>query len=191
MRRNELEAESVWWDVLFHRDRLAALQAARARFAALDGVAKAWESARDRVAPTFAGSPVERLKHQRARASQQKALLLASTSPEIERLLGVRQRKQQEIETAEGLDASQRDRVEQDPGQRLLSAAIAALPAALWILVGVILAPILIRAFLYFALAPLAGRLPPIRILPDGEARDISAAGPSAVSLPLDVRPGE
>src|SRR4029450_1177824 len=60
MRRNELEAESAWWDVLIHRDRVAALQAARARFAALDGVAKGWESARDRVAPTFAGSPVER-----------------------------------------------------------------------------------------------------------------------------------
>jgi hypothetical protein len=191
IRRNELEAESAWWDVLIHRDRVVALQAARARFAALDGVAKAWESARDRVAPTFAGSPVERLKQERTRASQEKALLLASTSPEIERLLDVRQGKQQEIATAEGLVESQRRRVEQDPGQRLLSAAKAALPAALWILVGVILAPILIKAFLYFALAPLAGRLPPIRILPDGEARDISATGRSAVSLPLEVRPGE
>ena len=85
------------------RPEAAALQAARARFAALDGVAKAWESARDRVAPTFAGSPVERLKQERTRASQEKALLLASTSPEVERLLDVRQRKQQEIATAEGL----------------------------------------------------------------------------------------
>lgn len=190
-RRDALEAESAWWDVLLYRDRLAALQAARARFAALDGVARAWESARDKVAPAFARSPVERLKQARARKSQQKALLLASSSPEVERLLEVRERKQQEIAIAAGLVESQRRRVEQDPGQRLLSAAKAALPTALWILAGLMLAPILIKAFLYFVLAPLAARLPPIRILPDGEARDISAPGSSAVSLPLDVRSGE
>jgi uncharacterized protein (AIM24 family) len=191
MKRDVLEVQSAWWDVLIHRDRLAALQAARARFAALDGVAKAWESARDEVAPTFARSPVERLRQERTRKSQEKALLLASTSPEVERLLGVRERKQQEIATAEELVESQRRRIEQDPGQRLLNAAQAALPTALWILVGLMLAPIFIKAFLYFALAPLAGRLAPIRILPDREARDTSAAGPSAVSLPLDVQPGE
>jgi uncharacterized protein (AIM24 family) len=191
IRRDELEAESAWWDVLIRRDRIAALQAARARFAALDGVARAWESARDRLAPTFARSPVERLKRERTRTSQEKALLLASTSPEVERLLDVRERKQREIAAAEGLVESQRRRVEQEPGQRLLSAAMAALPTALWILVGLMLAPVLIKGLLYFVLAPLASRLPPIRILADAEARDVAAPDPSAVSLPLDVRPGE
>ncbi len=191
IRRDELEAESAWWDVLIRRDRIAALQAARARFAALDGVARAWESARDQLAPTFARSPVERLKRERTRTSQEKALLLASTSPEVERLLDVRERKQQEIAAAEGLVESQRRRVEQEPGQRLFGAAMAALPTALWILVGLMLAPVLIKGLLYFVLAPLAGRLPPIRILADAEARDVAAPDPSAVSLPLDVRPGE
>src|SRR5512145_2126539 len=74
IRRDELEAASAWWDVLIRRDRVAALQAARARFAALDGVARVWESARDQLAPTFARSPVERLKRERSRTSQEKAL---------------------------------------------------------------------------------------------------------------------
>jgi hypothetical protein len=191
IRRDELEAESAWWDVLIRRDRVAALQAARARFAVLDGVARAWESARDQLAPTFARSPVERLKRERTRTSQERALLLASTSPEVERLLDVRERKQQEIAAADELVESQRRRVEREPGQRLLSAAMAALPTALWILVGLMLAPVLIKGLLYFVLAPLAGRLPPIRILADAEAPDVAAPGRSAVSLPLEVRPGE
>jgi len=190
-KRDVLQAQSAWWDALINRDKVAALQAARARFVALDRVAAAWEAARDQVAPTFEQSPVERLKRERARKSLEEADLRARTSPDVERLREIRHRKLQEIATATELVDSQRRRAAADPRQRLIAAAWDALPAALWILLGVILAPIAIKALLYFLLAPLASRLPPIRIIPDPQAPDVPTPGPSAVSLPFDVRPGE
>jgi hypothetical protein len=190
-KRDALEADSAWWDVFVNQDKVAALHAARAKFAALDRVAAAWEAARDKAAPPFQRSPVERLKRERAEKSREIAVLLARASPDVRRLLDSRARKHQEVGAAEELLEAQRARIEKDPRQRLLTAAKAALPTALWILVGLMLAPILVKTFLYFVLAPLASTLPPIRIVPDPHAPDIPAPGSSAVSLPFDVAPGE
>ena len=49
------------------------------------------------------------------------------------------------------------------------------------------LAPVLIKAFFYFVLAPLAQALEPIRILPDERAPGIPPPLQSAVSLSVDV----
>ena len=190
-KRDALQAESAWWDVFVNQDKVAALQAARAKFAALDRVATAWEAAREKAAPTFQQSPVERLKRERAQKSTEIAVLLARASPDVQRLLDSRARKQQEVAAAQELVQAQRARIERDPRQRLLTAAKAALPTALWILVALMLTPILVKTFLYFVLAPLAGTLPPIRIVPDPHAPDIPAPRSSAVSLPFDVGPGE
>ena len=63
------------------------------------------------------------------------------------------------------------------------------LPQALLILLGVILAPPTIKAFLYFVIAPAAGRRPPIRLLPG--ARGVERAGHvSAVTLALPLHSG-
>ena len=191
VQRDRLEAAARWWDPVLNRDRFAALHAARAKFTALDGVARAWEAARDKVAPTFNDSPVERLRRERAQTTQQAADLVARKSPEVGRLLEVRERKQQEVASAEGLIAARRRSIETNPGQRLLAAAREALPTALWVLVGLMLVPLVVKTFLYYVLAPLASRLPPIRIIADPRAPALAAPRNSAVSLPFEIGPGE
>jgi uncharacterized protein (AIM24 family) len=69
----------------------------------------------------------------------------------------------------------------------LLAAAKAKLPAALWILVGLIVMPILIKAFLYVVLAPLAEKLPPIRIISNSRTPEFPQPSHSSVSVPLDI----
>ncbi|WP_129792341.1 hypothetical protein [Sphingosinicella sp. CPCC 101087] len=62
------------------------------------------------------------------------------------------------------------------------------LPTALVILAAAIFGPILIKAFLYFVVAPLAARRPPIRLVPD-ERGDVSArsSAPSVSQhIPID-----
>lgn len=63
------------------------------------------------------------------------------------------------------------------------------LPQALLILLGVILAPPAIKAFLYFVVAPAAASRPPIRLLPDTLGVE-SAGHVSAVTLALPLTPG-
>lgn len=61
------------------------------------------------------------------------------------------------------------------------------LPAALLILLGVILTPIAIKALFYFLLAPLAARHPPVRLLPDSEGELTLETGSSSVSRAITV----
>ena len=190
-KRDALEKESAWWDIIFDRDKLAALEMAKANYIALDGVAKAWESARDQIAPKFRQSPVELLKQERNRKKQEIDTLLAQVSPGVQALLDSKLRKQQEIASVEDLVRSQLKRVERDPTQRLLATAKAKLPAALGILVGLMIVPFFIKAFLYGVLAPLAEKLPPICIIPDNQAPEIPQPLQSAVSMPLDIAPTE
>jgi uncharacterized protein (AIM24 family) len=72
---------------------------------------------------------------------------------------------------------------------RLLGTLQESLPVALAILAGALAVPLLIKAFFYFLLAPLAGRLRPIRILSGAHLKVIPAPSPSAVSLSLDIDP--
>ena len=54
-----------------------------------------------------------------------------------------------------------------------------------------LLLPVLIKTFFYFVLAPLASRLPPIRILPNDQSPVVPQPLPSAVSVTIDIAPGE
>ncbi len=75
--------------------------------------------------------------------------------------------------------------------------AAEAVPAALLILIAIILAPLAVKTIFYFVLAPLASRRPPICLLPGAsgaivEAPVSSASGPdpamvSAVSMTLEI----
>lgn len=161
-----LERQSAWWDRLLAPERIVELEQARARHLALEQTARAWESARDRIAPRFRDSPVTGLQAER------------------ETRLG-------ELAALESLLASQRERLERDPRERLFAAVRAALPTALAILAGLILAPLLVKALFYFVLAPLAQRLPPIRILPGRGGPMPPPPSPSSVALAVDVGPGE
>jgi hypothetical protein len=64
------------------------------------------------------------------------------------------------------------------------------LPTALLILAGVILGPLLIKALLYFVVAPAAARRPPIRLAPDESGEAWSEGAPSAVSQRVPIEPG-
>jgi uncharacterized protein (AIM24 family) len=86
---------------------------------------------------------------------------------------------------------TQRERLERDPREQLIAAVRAQLPTALWILAGLIVAPLLVKSLFYFVLAPLAQSLPPIRILPDENAPALPSPPRSAVSMSVDVGPGE
>lgn len=75
------------------------------------------------------------------------------------------------------------------PSQKLILAIREVLPQACWTLVGIILTPLVIKAFLYFVLAPMISRVKPVRILPDSSG-DVSV-GSANVSIPLTLAPGE
>lgn len=186
-----LQAERRFWDRYLFPEKLLALEAARARQAGLEAQARAWEAARDRVAPTVAVSPLAPLQERRARLVRDVERLAGSTSPRrtpLEEELG---RRLEEVAAVEQLLAAQQARAGQDPRARLLAAVRAQLPLALAILVGILLLPLALRALLYFVVAPAAARLPPIRILPDDGAPALPEPPPSAVSVGIELAPGE
>jgi uncharacterized protein (AIM24 family) len=180
-----------FWDPYLNPERLAALEAAKAKQALLDANAKAWESARDRVAPTVRNSPLRPLYARQSRLAEDIAGLTGSVSPRHAQLVTAKEDRERRIEDLEALLAAQRERVAQDPREKFFAAVRSRLPLALGILLGVLLLPVAIKAFLYFVLAPLAGRLPPIRILPGDDAPAVPPLPASAVSAAIDLAPGE
>lgn len=60
-----------------------------------------------------------------------------------------------------------------------------AVRAALMVMVGVVLSPLLVKSLAYYVVAPLATRRPPIRLLPDVKGR---IAAPAAAALPGAAR---
>jgi uncharacterized protein (AIM24 family) len=190
-RFDALERASAWWDWLFAQEKIAERERARAAFVALDGVARTWEGARDRLAPRFRQSPAAPLETEKARRSREITARLETEPAELKALRDARAAKQREVEALERVVVAQRVRLAEEPREKLIAAIRAQLPAALWILAGVMLAPVLIKAFFYFALAPLAQALQPIRILPDERAPAIPPPLRSAVSLAVEVGAGE
>ncbi len=186
-----LEQDSWWWDKYLHPEKLAALAAARAKYATLDRAARTAEAASRRAA-----SAAVEIRKQLAQLEQRRAALQQTiknpsnaVSPRQETLNASRDRKQQEIAAAEAVLDAQHAQVTLNPRERLIETIRSKFPAALGILLGVLLTPILIKAVFYFIIAPIAGRLRPIRILP-GDATVSARPEPSAVSVPIDIPPG-
>lgn len=75
------------------------------------------------------------------------------------------------------------------PIQRAITAVQTVLPTALWILFGVIVVPALLKLLMYYLVAPLADKIPPIKILRQNS--DFAPAMPraenSAVSLEIMI----
>jgi uncharacterized protein (AIM24 family) len=186
-----LERDFWFWDRLISPGKLAALEAARAKYLALEKNAQAWKTARDRVAPRFAESPVEPLHQRRALLAREIDDRSKTVSPRHAGLTAERDRKQQQVATAEEQLAAQQERTAEDPRSILFGTIADSLPIALAVLAGILLLPLLLRTFFYFVLAPLASRLPPIRILPNEQAPALAPSTPSTVSAAMDVRPGE
>lgn len=186
-----LEQQLRFWDKFLNPEKLVRLEAARARQLALEGHARSWEAARDRVAPSIAASPLVPLQRRRAELLQDVASLSESVSPRHAQHVATRASKEQQMAALEASLATQRERVAQDPRSRLVNAVRRQLPLALSILGAALLLPLIIKTFFYFVVAPLAGRLPSIRILPNMQAPPIPDPLPSAVSVSLDIAPGE
>lgn len=187
----ELESDFWFWDRLISPAKLAELEAARAKLALLEKNARAWKAARDRVAPKFAKSPVTPLHQRRALLSRELDDRGKTVSPRHAALSADRERKRRQVEAAEAQLAAQEQRAAEDPRSVLFGTIRKSLPLALAVLAGILLMPFLIRAFFYFVLAPLASRLPPIRILPNERAPPIAPSPPSSVSVAIDVAPGQ
>ena len=80
--------------------------------------------------------------------------------------------------------------LEASPLMDLWERALGYVAPALGILLGVILLPLLIKAFFYFVLAPIAARCPPVHLLPTASGR-LAVAGASAISQALTLQHGD
>ncbi len=186
-----LEQDSWWWDKYLHPEKVAALVAARAKYAALDRTARAAESASRHAATAAVELRKQLVQLEQRRAALQQTIKNPSNavSPRQASLSASRDRKQREIAAAAAVLDAQHTQVTLNPRERLIETIRSRIPAALGILLGVMLTPILIKAVFYFVIAPVAGRLRPIRILP-GEPTATARPGNSAVSAPIDIPPG-
>lgn len=157
-----LERASRWWDKYFDPAKWIELEAKRKSHAAWARAATQADRARARAARVLRDSP-------------------------IPGAIEDGNRKAQEIEALETRIDEQRERLAKKPVERLVAAIHANLPTALLILLGILVLPIVIKAFLYFVLAPAASQLAPIRILPNPQAPPLPEPSPSAVSVPIEI----
>ena len=192
-RREWASLDSTFWpwERFTSPKEFAQLEAARLKHAALEKNAQAWRAARDRMAPTIAKSPVASLQQRRQALTREIDDRQKSPSPRQAGLKADRERKHQQLLAADTQLAAKRRKAEEDPRSTLFRSIKDSLPTALAVLAGILLMPFLIRAFFYFVLAPLATRLPPIRILPNARAPAIAPLLPSGVSAALEIRPGD
>ena len=126
--------------------KVAALEAARAKHAALQKNAQAWKAVHDRAAPRFRASPVEPLYQRRALLSRELDDRAKTVSPRQAQLSGDRERKRQQIQAAEAQLAGQKQQATEDPRSVLFGTIKASLPVALGVLAGILLMPLFIRA---------------------------------------------
>jgi len=82
-----------------------------------------------------------------------------------------------------------RDDAAAHPLERLRRQVARVLPTALGILVVIIFLPVIVKAVLYFAVAPLISRARPVRLLP--EAQGSAAVGAAEVSVPIELGEGQ
>ena len=188
-----LERNYWWWDTYVSPTKLVELQAARASYAALHRAALVAESARARSSQAAAA-----IRREIAQLQLRQKVLLQSIedpeqaeSPRHDALVAAKDRKQQEIDTFDTVLDAERGRIASDPRERLIATIKSRIPAALGILAGILLVPVAIKALFYFVLAPLAGRLAPIRILPRGDAPPLERPATSAVSATVDIPSGD
>ena len=153
-----------WYQKAFDQEKVKQMGAAWANFQAKLAAAKVAEKTSDLLREAQENSPW--VEHQNS---------ITATQSEIERLESTRN----ELLGNAG----------KTPTQRLVIAIRDVLPTAIWTLLGIILAPVFIKAILYFGVAPLISRTKPVVVIPDSGG-DVEV-GPSAVSVPILLAPGD
>ncbi|HEU5468399.1 MAG TPA: hypothetical protein VFU77_03770, partial [Steroidobacteraceae bacterium] len=167
-RRDALERAYWWFDDYLNPGKRVELEAARATHAALDRAARAAETARARKSAAVAA-----LRRQAEQLETRRAALI------------------QEMAGFERQLDRQRAEFESSPRERAIVAVKEKLPLALAILAGILLLPVIVKTALYFGVAPLVGRLAPIRILPTTDPPPLPRPARSEVSAALEIAPGE
>jgi hypothetical protein len=163
-RYDEASRKVGWYQKMFDSGKVVEKGKAWAEYQTRKTAAVAAQKTSDALQAALDNSPW--MKHQRE---------IAARESEIARL------------------ENQRGRILNDtgrtPGQKLFMAVWSVLPMALLTLLGVIVAPVVIKCFLYYILAPRISRARPVILLP--EAKGDLLAGPSAVSVPVQLAPGD
>jgi uncharacterized protein (AIM24 family) len=186
-----LAAELRWWERYIDPRQVAIVEAARAKARLLDATARSWQRARAEIAPLLERSPVAELNRRNLQLAEDLASVSRAVSPRQAELRSNRARLSQQAAVLDESLAAQRERVARDPREQLIAAVRASLPLALACLGAVLLAPLLVKTLVYFALAPLAERLPPVRVLSPATAPPLPGTTESTVSLPINLAPGE
>lgn len=181
--------EITVWVSKESQQRLSDLKKAEAEFEAKKVAYQGAVKARASLERVLESSPVKALQDRRRKKEADLEAARGFQTPEEKAWKKEQEKKMQEIDELQTLVDSEKERVSRDPRQRFLGAVQEHLPTALWILVGIILTPITIKAFFYYVIAPLAERFPPIRVIEMADAY-MPQARDSAVSIQFDVPDG-
>ena len=124
---------------------------------------------------------------------KENALAKAKTarSPDEQVLFDEKARKEKDIAAITSSITSLEGEIAHDPKQRIVTQLIKHLPSGLKIFALIVFLPLLTKLFSFYVVAPTAGKLKPIRILPNEDAPPIPPPAPSAVSIALDLQPEE
>lgn len=132
-------------------------------------------------------SALKKLQERRKTTAEELEFAKAYQSPDEAAWHEQRQQKNTEIQELDVQLQNEKAALRQKPMHRMLTAIRPHLGTALWILLGILLAPPVIKAIFYYVLAPLATKFPPVRVLEDENAPMPIAVQQSAVSLPFDI----
>jgi len=192
-RRDQLGKDVGWWQRLGYflskenRRKVDQYGKAEAEVLLKEKAYKVARAARDALKEVVENSPVKALQERRQK--READLKVAQDFKSPDETQWKEQRQEKEIADFETLINYEKQRVASDPRQRFVSAIYTHLPTAVWILVGIILAPIIIKAVFYYGLAPIAAKFPPIRIVENCDA-SMPVADKSDVSISFDVSEG-
>lgn len=165
--REEYDAASSqvgWYQYAFDQDKVKKQGLAWSEFEVKHAAATALQKTTDALRDAQENAPWS--EHQKKMAAQQSQI----TALETER-------------------ASLLDSAGKTPAQKFVLAVREVLPHALWTLAGIIAAPFVIKAFLYFVLAPMISRARPVKIIPDASGDTLASS--SHVSTSIELSPGD
>lgn len=113
----------------------------------------------------------------------------SNTGQNLSNLVNQLTQKRSDIRSLQSQSSKIRDEIASRPIEKLRAQTLSVLPTALIILVGVILTPILIKAFLYFCIAPLISKTKPVVVI--SESGGEVEVGSSSVSIPISLAPND
>jgi hypothetical protein len=134
----------------------------------------------------YEASPLPEYLAERERLNAELEALEAGQAPELQAIEREKEQKQQDMLGVLRELNQEKQRAAQDVGHRVWNAVMDQLPVALWIMVGVMLAPLGIKGILFYGIAPLASRMRPVQVGP-GASLLPEVGNASAVSVSVEV----